>query len=67
MPGNVQVYTKQALAKHCGLSESTIERAVKNGSLKAFRVGTAEGGRVMIFEEDAIEWLTANPVHGGAK
>jgi excisionase family DNA binding protein len=67
MPGTAEFLTKQAWANRLGISTRTLNRALANGSLRGFRVGTAEGGRVMISEDDMADWLRTNPVHGGAQ
>lgn len=66
MAGNVGIpplaMTKQRLSQRCGMSLSTIDRAIASGDLKAFKVGS----RTLIMEADAAVWLTAKPVKGDA-
>jgi excisionase family DNA binding protein len=45
--------TKSQAAARCGTSEKTIERSVKNGKLRAHKIG----GRLIVFEEDLDAFL----------
>jgi len=45
--------TKADVAVRCGTSEKTVERAVKNGKLRAHKIGS----RLIIFEDDLDVYL----------
>lgn len=51
-------YTREEAAKICGVSLRTIDRAIKNGELEAFKPGK----EVQIFESDLSEWYFSKQI-----
>ena len=54
-----RLHGRSEVADQFGISERTLDRAVADGELKNFKIGT----RVLYAEEDLLAWLESKSSH----